>query len=163
MNRRLLTGVVAGVLAAAVLLTVGFGAYQAGRDDQVVTQVVDEGDPEQATEVVRVVDDDHFGPRPGFFLFPLFILLIVVLLWRPWGRWRHHRWHGPPHGPPYGPHGQYYGPPGSGEGYGPPPGERAAWLDDWHRRAHQMEPEDAPADEPPPPGGPSQAPSSDEA
>jgi hypothetical protein len=131
---RVWTGVVAGVLAAAVLLTVGIGAYQAGQDDEIVTRTVDGG------EVVRVVDDgrDFF---PGFFLFPLLIILLVVLLARAgrrhWGR-------------PYGPGGP--GGPGWGPGYwagGPGQPGRGPWgaggcdpeagMREWHRRMHEGE------------------------
>lgn len=114
MNRRVWTGVVAGVLAAAVLLTVGIGAYQAGQDDRVVTRTVDGG------EVVRVVDHgrDFF---PGFFLFPLLIIVLVVLLAR--GGRRH--W--------YRPYGPGWGPWGAG-GWDPETGMR-----EWHRRMHEEE------------------------
>ncbi|MGH9209902.1 MAG: hypothetical protein ACRD2C_04380 [Acidimicrobiales bacterium] len=129
MNRRIWTGVVAGVLAAAALLTVGIGAYQAGRDDEVVTRVVEDG------EVVRVVNDGwNRGPGFGFFLFPLLLILLVVFIarGRGWGGGWHRR---------YGP----YGPPGRRpDGYGDPsgrwacdPGDPEDTFDEWHRRSHE--------------------------
>ena len=135
MNRRVWTGVAAGVLAAAVLLTVGVGAYQAGRDDEVVTRTVEGVD---GGEVVRVVDHgrDFF---PGFILFPLLIIAVIVLLAR--GGRRH--W-GRPYGPGYGPGGPGWGP---GAGYWGGPG-RGPWgpggcgdpeagMREWHRRMHE--------------------------
>lgn len=114
---RLWTGVVAGVLAAALLLTVGIGAYRAGQEDEVVTQVVT--DSETSGEVVRVVDDGwRDGPGPGFFLFPLLIIGLIFLFAR------RGRWHGHGHG--CGPHGY--------RSYRAE--EREAWMQDWHRRAH---------------------------
>ncbi|HEY8545997.1 MAG TPA: hypothetical protein VIL36_13155 [Acidimicrobiales bacterium] len=105
MNRRIWTGVVAGVLAAVVLLTVGIGAYQAGQDDRVITRVTET----TPADVVRVVDSGrHWGPGLGFFLIPLLVILLIVLL----VRGRHHRWHGGYGGPGwYGP-GWHRGPRG---------------------------------------------------
>lgn len=126
MNRRIWTGVLAGVLAAAVLLTVGIGAYRAGQDDEIVARVAPSGEPGGGTEVVRVIDDHRdFGPGPFFFLFPLLLIaLVVVLARRSWGRgpWGHGWAPGGPGGPgwqrPYG------------------PGHRYGWLDEWHQQAH---------------------------
>ncbi len=85
-NRRVLTGVLAGVLAAGLLISVAFGAYRAGERREVVTRVAGDG------EVVRVIDGGGhwgYGPGPGFFLFPL---LGVGLRPRPGrGPRRHHR------------------------------------------------------------------------
>jgi hypothetical protein len=143
MNRRVWTGVVAGVLAAAVLLTVGIGAYRAGQDDEIVTRTVN-GD-----EVVRVVDHgrDFF---PGFFLFPLLIIALVVLLAR--GGRRH--WGRPygPGGPGWGP-GYWSGGPGRGP-WGAGGCDPEAGMREWHRRMHEGEPTgegraDEPADAPP--------------
>lgn len=127
---RLWTGVVAGVLAAALLLTVGIGAYRAGQDDEVVTRVVTDGS-ESGSEVVRVIGDDGWrhGPGPGIFLFPLLIFLLIFVFAR------RGRWHG---------HGYGHGGPGWHRGYGPGPGgpyadQREGWLQDWHRRAHEGE------------------------
>jgi hypothetical protein len=135
MERRIWTGVVAGVLAAAVLLTVGVGAYRAGQDDE-VTRVVDVGRRGGGDEVVRVVGDHHgFGPGPFFFLLPLLLIVLVVLLVRRAGRGWGHGW---------GPGGWAHGGPGQGGpggpgygGWGPGPGGRSDWLDEWHRRAHE--------------------------
>jgi hypothetical protein len=133
MERRVWTGVIAGVLAAAALLTVGIGAYRAGQDDEVVARTV-EGD-----EVVRVVDDgrDFF---PGFFLFPLLIIGLIVLLAR--GRRGWHR----PYGPGWGPGPGYYGGRGPGP-WGPGGCDPEGQMREWHRRMHEGE-ADAPADEP---------------
>jgi len=103
MSRRVWTGVAAGVLAASVLLGVAGGAYRAGQRDEVVTRTADDGD------VVRVVDGHGWGPGPGFFLFPLAVVAVILLV-----RGRH------------GGHGGWHPP------YGPP--EEA--FRDWHRRAH---------------------------
>jgi hypothetical protein len=145
MNRRIGTGVLAGVLAAATLFAVGAGGYRAGqRNDDSVTRVVSETD---SGEVVRVVGD-HDGFRPGgFFLFPLLlVILLVVLLGRGRG------WGGGPFrrfGPGYGPPGYAYG---QGAGHGPD--DRASWFDEWHRRAHEAQGAErqsqTPQDEPPP-------------
>jgi hypothetical protein len=132
MNRRVWTGVIAGVLAAAVLLTVGIGSYRAGQDDEIVTRTVENG------EVVRVVDHgrDFF---PGFFLFPLLLILLVVLVAR--GGRRH--WYGPGHGGGWG-----YGP-GWHRGYGPGPWGPGDGPDErmreWHRRMHEGDPGAGPA------------------
>jgi hypothetical protein len=112
MSRRAWTGVVAGLLAASVLLAVGIGAYRAGQDHEIVTRTVTDGG-----EVVRVVGHGWgYGPGPGVFLFPLLGILLVVLLFR---------------GLRGGPVG-WGGPGGWGGGGG---------FDDWHRRAHEREQE----------------------
>jgi len=91
MNRRLWTGVVAGVLAAMVLLGVAGAAYHAGQRHEVVTRTVGDG------QVVRVIDGyGRYGGgfHPGFFLFPLFLILLVFLLVRAF-RGGHRGWCGP--------------------------------------------------------------------
>lgn len=141
MNRRIWTGVVAGVLAAAVLLTVGIGAYRAGQDDELVTRVVSEGEPGRSGEVVRVVGDHHgWGPGPGpfFFLFPLLVIGLIVLLVRRGSR------------PGWG-HGWGHGGPGWHRPYGP--GDRSGWFDEWHRRAHEEAEANPSDDRPAPPSG----------
>jgi putative membrane protein len=110
MSRRLWTGVVAGVLAAAVVVSVALGAYRAGQRSDVATRTVTDG-----TEVVRVIDGHGwgwgYGPGPGFVLVPLLAILLVLLLLRGGRRWdggadggwcrgetfdeRHRRAHGP--------------------------------------------------------------------
>ncbi len=118
MNRRLWTGILAGVLAALVLLGVAGAAYQAGQRHEVVTRAVGDG------EVVRVVGGYGWGYGHGwgfgFFLFPLMLFLLIVLLVRAsrggWGpRYRGGGWCGP----------------------GPGPDER---FQEQHRRAHAGEP-----------------------
>jgi hypothetical protein len=118
MSRRVWTGILAGVLAAVVLLGVAGGAYRAGQHHEVVTRTVTDG------QAVRVVEGHGWGfwPGPGIFLFPLLVIGIVFLVSRA-APWRHGRWHGP-----YGP-----GPYGPGPGHAGGPG--GSW-DDWHRRAH---------------------------
>jgi hypothetical protein len=125
MNRRVWTGVAAGVVAAAVLLMVGIGGYRAGQEDEVVTRTLSDG------EVVRVVDGgrDFF---PGFFLFPLLVIAVVLLATRA----RRGGWHRP-----YGPYGSY-GPWGDGGpwgGRGPGPCGPDAAMREWHRRMHEDE------------------------
>lgn len=128
---RVWVGVLAGVAAALVLLLVAGGAYRAGErdndDDRAVEQVVVDEDGEPGGDrVVRVVDDDDrdWGPGPGFFLFPLLVILLIVLAFRA-SRGGGHGWGHRGYGRPYG-----HGPPWMG------PEERAGWLDDWHRRSH---------------------------
>jgi hypothetical protein len=118
MNRRVWTGILAGVLAATVLIGVAGVAYEAGQDREVVTRTVGDG------EVVRVVGG--YGPgyghgwgHGGFFLFPLLLTgLLVFLLVR---AFRGPRWGG--YGGGYG-----YG------GCGPGPEGR---FEEQHRRAHE--------------------------
>ena len=86
MNRRMWTGILAGVLAATVLLGVAGAAYDAGRRTEVVTRTVGDG------EVVRVVGGYGWGHGPGggFFVFPLLLTILVgFLLVRAFrgGRW----------------------------------------------------------------------------
>ncbi len=107
MNRRLWTGILAGVLAATVLLGVAGAAYQVGRSQEVLTRVVGDG------EVVPVVGGYGWGHGPGwgggFFLFPLLLtVLLVFLLVRAF----------------------------RGGGYGPCGPERDARFEEQHRRAH---------------------------
>jgi hypothetical protein len=114
-NRKVWTGVLAGVLAAGVLLSVGLGAYRAGQRDEVVTRVAGGG------EVVRVIDGDRgwgHGPGPGIILFPLLAIGLVALLVSR-GR-RGGGWCGP----------------GPGEGWGPQSRMPQSSWEDWHRRAH---------------------------
>jgi hypothetical protein len=150
MNRRIWTGVIAGVLGAVVLLTVGAGAYRAGQEDDVVTRVVNEGEP---GEVVRVVGE-HRDFFPGFFLFPLLIILLVVLAFRAFGRgrgWHGGGWHG---GWGHGWHPGWHGPYGPGPGPGGSDDPRARWFDEWHRRAHESEGGEVEGGQPPAPPTP---------
>jgi hypothetical protein len=121
MNRRVWAGVAAGLLAALVLLTVGFGGYQAGRDDDgVTTEIVRENGENNDGQVVHVVHEGrHWGPGPGFFLFPLLIIFLVFAVAR--GRWHRHYGHwGPGHYRP-----GYWG------------GDPESQLQEWHRRQHE--------------------------
>lgn len=112
MNRRVWTGILAGVLAATVLLGVAGVAYNAGQRADVATRTVGDG------EVVRVVGGHGwgYGHGGGFFLFPLLLtVLVVFLLARAFrGGWGGYR----------------------GYGYGPCGPERDARFEEQHRRAH---------------------------
>lgn len=117
-NGRVWVGVVAGVLAAMVVVSVAAGAYQAGQRSEPVTQVVgDGGVVGESDGVVRIVGGHGWGhgwghgPGPGFFLLPLLGIALVVLLLRGRG-----------------------GPGGWNRGCGP--GGREEALHDWHRRVH---------------------------
>jgi hypothetical protein len=114
MNRKWLVGIGAGLLVAAALILVGVGAYRAGgrnaTDVEVVGEVVGGGE----TAVRTIVIDGggwHRGPGffPGFFVFPLIVFGIVLLVAS-----RRRAWWGPR---------RYYDDP-NGE------------LAEWHRRAH---------------------------
>ena len=79
MSKRVWTGILAGVLAATVVLGVAGAAYQAGRSQEVVTRVVGDG------EVVRVVGGYGWGYGHGWghggsFLFPVLLTALLVLL-----------------------------------------------------------------------------------
>ena len=125
MSRRMWTGLLVGLLAAAALVAVGVGAFHAGQN-HVVTVTPVAGAP---GETVRVIGYGHWGGPPFGFLFPLLIIGLIVLLvagrrrayWgRPWGP----GWGGAP--------GALGGPCGPGGA----PGGREAMLADWHQRAH---------------------------
>jgi hypothetical protein len=111
MNRRIWTGILAGVLAATVILGVAGTAYRMGQNhDVAITRTVGDG------EVVRVVGDYGgwgYGHGGGFFLFPVFVILLVFLLFR-------------------GFRGGYGGRWGGGCG----PGDR---FEEHHRRAHEAD------------------------
>jgi len=135
MNKKVWTGLLAGVLAAGVLLSVGLGAFWAGQRESVtVTRVAGDGKvidgPVTDGGVVRVIDDGRWGhgPGPGFFLFPLLAIGLVVLLV---GRGRRGGYGGP---------GGWCGP-GPERGWGP-----EARMEEWHRKAHE---EPSPATPPP--------------
>ena len=114
MNRRVWTGILAGVLAATVLLGVAGVAYRAGQGSEVVTRTVGDG------EVVRVVGGYGWGPgsgHGGFFLFPLLLTgLLVFLVVRAFR--------------PGGPGGRW------GGGYGACGPDRGDHFEERHRRAH---------------------------
>ena len=109
MRRAMVIGAV--LLAIAVVVGVGIGAYNAGLHEGLE-------DSGRAVEVVRV---DGWGFPFGLILFPLFIVGIILLVRGAFGR-RH--WGGPGH----------WGP-GSG-GPGGPGHWKAAMLEEWHRHQH---------------------------
>lgn len=128
MGRRMWIAIVGGLLAGLVVLTVALGAYRAGTRHDVVTRAVGDG------QVVHVVGPGYggWGPGPGFFLIPLFGILLVVLLVR--GRRG-----------PWGPGARY----GYGPGWGCGPASREDALKEWHSRAHGEAA--SPASQPAPP------------
>ena len=94
MNRKWLAGIAVGVLVTAALITVGIGAYRAGErnaeDIEVVGEVIREG--ESAGRTI-IVDGDGWGRDgffPGFFVFPLILIGVVLLVAS-----RRRRWYGP--------------------------------------------------------------------
>jgi hypothetical protein len=138
MNRKVWTGVLAGLLAATVVLGVGIGGFRAGQRHEIVTRVAGDGD--SGPGVVRVIDDGrHWGYGPGFFLFPLLGIGLVFLLV---GRGRH-RGYG------YGYGGGGWCGPGPGAGGGP-----ESRMADWHRQAHEQERASAPPAANPPASSP---------
>jgi hypothetical protein len=96
MNRKILAGIAAGLLTMAVLISVGVGAYRAGersdRTVEVVGEVVANG--EGTTRTVLVPADGYgwhgggHGPGPGFLLFPLIVIGLVLLFASRRGSWR---------------------------------------------------------------------------
>ncbi len=128
MNRKWMIGIGVSLLVAASLILVGIGAYRAGeRDDaqiQVVGEVLREGESTGRTIVVNGDGwDGHWGFFPGFFVFPLIVIGLVLLCAS-----RRRRYYGHGYGYPAGP--------GC-----PPPDD----LDEWHRRAHEDEPVQPPS------------------
>ena len=125
-------GVAAGLLTTAVLALVGIGAYRAGQRSDATIEVVGRAVGQSDATRTVVVDGWHggwHGPWPGFFLFPLIIVGLVILFATRRGR----GWGG---GPRDG-------------------GDRERHLDDWHRRAHGADVAPAsPAVPPIPPNSP---------
>ncbi len=65
-NRRMWIGVVTGVLAAMVVVSVAAGAYHAGQRSEPVTQVAgDGGAVGEPDGVVRIVGGHGWGYGPG--------------------------------------------------------------------------------------------------
>jgi hypothetical protein len=127
MNRKWMFGIAVSVLTAAALILVGVGAYRAGErnaddDIEVVGEVIGEGGSDGRTIIVDRDGWDRDGFFPGFFVFPLVVIGVVLLVAS-----RRRRWYGGP--------GRYYG---CDQGDG---------LDEWHRKAHA---ETAPAPPAPP-------------
>jgi len=120
MSRRLWTGLLVGLLAAAGLLAVGVGAYHAGEHHSAPVATVVPGTGTATAPdgtVVHVVGWDRWHGGPPFgFLFPLLLIGLIVLLIA--GRRRAY-W------------GHAWGPGNWGPGNWGPGG-----LAEWHRRAH---------------------------
>jgi hypothetical protein len=99
MNKKILAGIAAGLLAVAALLTVGIVAYNAGersdRQVEVVGEVVANG--ESATRTVLVTADGWHGgwrgPGFGFLIFPLIVLGLVLFFASRRGGWRGPRYY----------------------------------------------------------------------
>lgn len=123
MTRNMTRGIIAGLVAAAVLVGVGAMSYRVGMHHDPM-MVRGSGD------VVRVVGGWHGGWHGGapFGLFFFLVLAGLVIF----AVSRHHRYGVGPYGP------GWWGPgPGSGHGPGPGGEGREAMLAEWHRRAHQ--------------------------
>ncbi|MDQ3738329.1 MAG: hypothetical protein M3337_04085 [Actinomycetota bacterium] len=112
MNKKVLTGIAAGLLTTAAFLIVGIGAYRAGqrsdRTVEVVGELATNGEGSGGTLLVQT--DSWHGPGPGFLLFPLIVIGVLVLFAS-----RRRGWHGP----------HRYG---------------DEELHQWHRRQHGDEP-----------------------
>ena len=118
MNRKILAGIAAGLLTTATLLIVAAGAYRAGersdRTVEVVGQVASDSEGTTRTVLVPAGGYGWHGPAPGFWLFPLIVIGLILLFASRRGGWRG-RWHDP-------------------YGY------RDDDLREWHRRQHGDEP-----------------------
>lgn len=82
MRRNWMIGVAVGVLVAASLLVVGIGAYNAGQRHGETVEVVSGTETAGRTLVVPVDgwrDGWHGGPGPGFLVFPLVVIGLVLL------------------------------------------------------------------------------------
>jgi hypothetical protein len=96
MNRKILAGIAAGLLTTAVLVSVGVGAYRAGersdRTVEVVGEVVTNGEGTTRTVVVPAggYGWNDGGRGPGFLIFPLIVIGLVLLFAS-----RRGGWHGP--------------------------------------------------------------------
>jgi hypothetical protein len=112
-----LAGIAAGVLTTTAILIVGIVSYQAGerseRTVNVVGEVVANGEDGRTVLVPTAGygwHDGWHGPGPGFLLFPLIVIGLILLFASRRGGWR-------------GPH-----------RYGDDD------LREWHRRQHRDEP-----------------------
>ena len=87
------------VAAGAFLALVAFGAFRAGEHHagghNDVVRVVSPVDGSSTGVQVVHVDDGHWGFFPGFFFFPLLLVLLFFVFFR-WGRWRRGPWGGGP-------------------------------------------------------------------
>jgi len=115
MSKKWMTAIGASLLVTAALIIVGIGAYRAGERDgtdvEVVGEVIREGELAGRTVVVDADRwDGHWGFFPGFFVFPLVVIGLVLLFAQ-----RRRSWCGPRH-------------------------YSDDRLADWHRRAHEESP-----------------------
>ncbi len=82
MDKKVLTGIAAGLIVTATLTMVGLGAYRAGQRSDQTVQVIGEGSAPTLV-VPRGGYDGWYGHGHGpggggFFLFPLLILGLVL-------------------------------------------------------------------------------------
>ena len=97
MNRKILAGIAAGLLTTAVLVSVGVGAYHAGersdRSVEVIGELVTNGEDTSRTVIVPSGDwNDGWnggwhGPGPGFVVFPLVVIGLILLFASRRGGW----------------------------------------------------------------------------
>ena len=93
MNKKILAGIAAGLLTTATLLAVGIGAYRAGERSDRTVEVVGEVVTGEGTSTVLVpVSGWHgggwHGPGPGFLIFPLIVLGLILLFASRRSGWR---------------------------------------------------------------------------
>jgi hypothetical protein len=116
MRRRILVVILVIVAIAAIGTSAGFGAYHVGYDNG----LADSGNANLGVTGGHWHGYPAFGFFPGFFLFPVVGVLIIIAIVS-----RHARHRGPWG---WGPRGEV---PAGCAPYGP-----RAVFDDWHRQAH---------------------------
>jgi hypothetical protein len=126
MRGKIAAGIIAGLLAATVLVGVVAVSYNAGRNDNRTVQVVDDSGTTTA-HVIEVSRGWH-GPGPFALIIPVLLIVALVLVITRHRRWGPHGWYGYGPGGPGGPGWSPYGRPGWGP-YPPteyPPGPSPA-------------------------------------